>query len=98
MKALSEIKRDKDYDQNNYNLGNVFFFEFISSEDPWSELYKESLLLAGSSPSAHTPDQPYRGSAYCKSGNIEELENIRNRLLTKDWTNMTEDDELFPKS
>ena len=91
MKALSVMKR------NTHDPNRSIVFEFVTSEDPAEELHSEGLGLRTSVPS-HNPNIPYRGTAQCRSGCIEDLERIRDQLLARDWTHMAEEDEVLPKS
>jgi len=91
MKALSVMKR------NIHDPNRSIVFEYVTSEDPAEELHNEGLGLRTSVPS-HNPNIPYRGTAQCRSGSIEDLKRIRDQLLARDWTHMAEEDEVLPKS
>ncbi len=91
MKALSAMK------QNIYDPNRQIVFEFVTSEDPAKELHDEGLGLRTSVPSRN-PDIPYRGTAQCRTGSMEDLKRVRDRLLARDWTRMEEEDEVLPKS
>jgi hypothetical protein len=83
--------------KNIYDPNRHIVFEFVTSEDPAKELHDEGLGLRTSVPS-HNPNTPYRGTAQCLSGSIEDLKLVRLRLLARDWTHMTEEDEVLPKN